>query len=377
MNNRKPIQLNAELVKQARLKGKHTQDSLCAALMESGTKISRKTISSIENGNKTETFIANKIAEKLDVTLDYLMGKKEPTLHYWVQIYDEDINGKLIPINKLGTVFENSVDFLEFIDKQIYLCAPQYATELPNIVSSYFLDKTTDTIFLSSQFGESDNTERFKIEVKLIKLTDIGLNWATFTDFEYSWVEKSLKELLYKRSTFVNPTVSTEIIEYKYVIKITQLASRLEKLEMSKSLSKYDDSDDEIMSEKSKEVWDQLSSHFIKYEPIETNTFNELFRAVQLILKGYNSPKLAKVQCNFNSENKLQLDLEPDSKTRGLRMNIYRIETTKESTTIAPWPEYQMRQIENSLSNYRNEPNNHPINHVLSNETINEIKMYL
>lgn len=120
MNNRQTVKLNAELVKDARIKLKHTQESLQAALKMSGTEISRKTLSSIENGNKTETYFAIKIAEELNVSLDYLMGKKEPALHYWVQIYDADSHGKSEPINKLGSIFECNFQMLDFIDNYVF-----------------------------------------------------------------------------------------------------------------------------------------------------------------------------------------------------------------------------------------------------------------
>lgn len=347
------------------------------ALKLSGTEISRKTISSIENGNKTEHFLAKNIAKELNVTLNYLMGKDEPTLHYWVQIYGEDKNGEFVSINKIGTVFENSLDLLDFIDNQVFSTVPQYATELPRIVSSYYLDKVSNTLLASVSYGESDNTEQFKIEVKLIKLTNAGLTWAIFTDFNYYWVEQSLKELLCKRSSFVNPLISTELIEHKYQIYIEQLPSKTEEFEVIKSLSKYQPIDEESLAEKSQDGWKQLASSFIKHESIETNRFNELYRAIQLILNEYNPSKLTTIQCNFKSNNNVQFDVLPNMKSdkaRGLRLKIYRVETNKSSTNNAPWPEFQMRAIEKIGLTYADAADNQRMSNVLTNETINEIK---
>ncbi|WP_354625807.1 helix-turn-helix transcriptional regulator [Psychromonas sp. MME2] len=377
MNNRQPIQLNAELLIKARKALGHNQETLSLQLTNSNIPVSRATINRIENGKKTEIQIAIKIAEALGVTLDYLQGKEEPTLHYWVQIYDEDTNGEFVPINKLGAVFENSFDLLDFIDKHVFLPASQYPTELPNIISSYYLDKTTNALLASVSYGESDNTEQFKIEVKLIKLTDAGLTWTNFTDFKYHWVEQSLKELFYKRSTYVNPLISTELIEHKYLIKIVQLPSKSEKNDVINLLSKDHSIDEVILFEKYQEAWKQLALSFIKYESIETNTFNELVRAIQLILNQYNPSKSITVQYNFKSNNNVQFDVFPNmqsDKTRGVRLNIYRVEINENSAANAPWPEYQMRAIENIWSIYADAPDNQLMSNVLSNETITEIK---
>jgi len=372
MNNRHPIQLNAELVKNARTTYAHTQESLSNAL-----KVSRKTISSIENGNKTETHVAEKIAKELDVTLNYLMGQEEPILHYWIQIYEGDKNGEFVSINKLGTVFENSCDLIDFIDNQVFSSAPQYVAELPRIVSSYYLDKATNAILASVSYGESKNIEQFKIEVKLIKLTNAGLTWSALTEFNYYWVELSLKELLYKRSTFVNPLISIEPIKHMYQIHIEQVPSKTEEFEVIKSLNKYQSIDEDTLAEKYQYEWRQLTLSFIKYEPIEINTFNDLFRAIQLVLNEYNPSKLSTAQCNFNSNNHVQFDALPNiksDKTRGLRLKVRRVESNKYSTNCAPWPEFQMREIEKLGSIYADATYNQFTSNVLTNEIINEIK---
>jgi hypothetical protein len=260
------------------------------------------------------------------------------------------------------------------------LSAPQYVIKLPNIVSSYYLDESTNTLIISVHYGENSNAEKFKIEVKLIKLTDTGLGWASFTKFKYLWTEKLIKEYLYKRSTSVNPPLSSEPIEYKYQINIAQLPSKSEEFEVIKSVSKYDSSDEKVIFEKYTEAWKQLASNFNYYEPIELNAFDKTSRAVQLILNAYNPSKSSNVRCHFNARNNTQFKLLPNltcPKTRGIRLSVCRIINNGQSTDIAPWPEYQMQEIVKIWSRYSNQPDNQLNSNVLTQDALLDIQNYL
>jgi len=206
------------------------------------------------------------------------------------------------------------------------------------------------------------------------------LVWANFTKFKYWWTEELIKEYLYKRSTSVNPPISTDPIEYKYQINIAQLPTRTEDFELINLISEFDSSDEKSIFDRSEKERKQLTSNFNCYDPIEVNTFNELCRTVQLIFNEYNPSKLSSVRCNFKSNNNVQFIVLPNMNcmtTRGLQISISRVINKVESSSTAPWPEYQMLEVEKIWLSYANKPDNQLSSNVLSQDALLDIQRYL